>query len=264
MRVINFQEMLHSNVGRHAAQEEYENLLANPTSKLARYRLTTLGLDPNQLLQRGLTPEDLLHAGNKMTRIVLGGRNVLDLPPVWRNSTAGRLLTMFKPFFFNQTKFLKDYVIKPALKGKDFRPLIYAAVMYPTLGEAIADLKYFVRGKGLDDRPDWDQFPADRIIDNIAQVGGFGITADIMDALNSGTPTTTYRFLTGPVVGDIVDLKRMLSGGSESLERGLLRRIPGVGPALSEWLAPPKKEYKTPLQKGWVTKKIEKVEDLVQ
>ena len=193
-----------------------------------------------------------------MAKIVLGGRTVLDLPPVWRDNAAGRLLTLFKPFFFNQAKFLKDHVIKPALRG-DIRPLIYASIIYPIVGEAVADIKNAVRGKGQDERPDWDKYPYDRIVDNISQVGGFGIAADVINSLTTGTPTTTYQFLTGPVVGDLVDAIQLLHSTWDTRERAILRRIPTIGPALSRHLAPPKHRKPSALESGKITKTIHKV-----
>lgn len=266
MKVVNFQEILHANVGKHSTLDEFSKLAADPKNTGARLRLKTLGLDPDTLLEKGGPDEqDLLTAGYKMSKIVLSGRTALDIPPVWKNTMAGRLLTMFKPFFFNQAKFVKNYVLMPALRGEDFRPLLYASIMYPAVGEAVADLKNFVRGRSQDDRPDWDEFPADRVVDNISQVGGFGIASDVLGALTTGTPTTTYQLLTGPVVGDVVDLVQMLRGTWEQKERGVLRRIPGVGPALSRYVAPPKNpNTKYGLARGPITHGARHVLELFQ
>ena len=258
MRVINFQEMLHANVGKHAALSEFASLLEDSSNTKARIRLQTLGIDVDQALERGqLNEEDLQRAGYKMAKIVLGGRTVLDLPPVWRDNWCGRLLTLFKPFFFNQSKFIKDHIIKPALHG-DTRALIYASIIYPAVGEIVADIKTAVRGKSQDERPDWDKYPYDRIVDNISQVGGFGIASDVINSLTTATPTTTYQLLTGPIVGDLVDAVSLLHGSWEQRERAILRRIPTVGPALSRHLAPPKHRRKGALESGVVTRHIEK------
>lgn len=262
MRVINFQEMLHANVGKHAALAEFSNLMENPKNTNSLLRLKTLGIDVASALERGnLNDEDLQRAGYQMAKIVLGGRTVLDLPPVWRDNWAGRLLTMFKPFFFNQSKFIKDHIIKPALRG-DVRPLVYAAIVYPAVGEIVADIKGAVRGKPQNERPDWERFPYDRIIDNISQVGGFGIASDVINSLTTATPTTTYQLLTGPIVGDIVDAVSLLHGTWETRERFFLRRVPTIGPALSRQLVPPKHRRKGVLESGTVTKTIEKGKEL--
>lgn len=259
MRVVNFQEMLHANVGKHAALAEFESLAANRNNSNALIRLRSLGVDVDSALERGsLSDNDLLTAGWKMSKMVLGGRTVLDLPPVWRDNWAGRLITMFKPFFFNQTKFIKDQILKPALRG-DTRALLYAAIVYPALGEAVADIKNFVRGKDQNERPDWDKFPFDRVLDNISQVGGFGVASDVINSLTTGTPTTTYQLLTGPVIGDVVDAVHMVNTTWENRERGIIRRIPTIGPALSRHLVPPKHRKRGALERGVVTKGIEKV-----
>ncbi len=259
-RLINFQGMFHASLGKHSAIDEFAKLMENPNNTGARLRLKTLGFDVDELLERGtLSEDDLLRAGNKMDHIIMGGRTVLDLPPMWKTSMAGRLLTMFKPFFFLQAKFIKNSVLMPALRSKDrdIRPLLYAAVLYPTVGELATDLKHLVRGRTMDERPDWEKYPYDRVIDSLSQVGGFGIAADVFGAMTSSSPTATWRFLFGPVAGDAVEAVGLAKAGWETKERAVLRRIPTIGPALSRYLVPPKHRTKGVLERGTVTKTIE-------
>src|SRR5258708_6812319 len=258
-KVINFQEVLHANVGKHAALADFASLLENPHNQNALMRLRMLGVNVEEALERkSLNDDDLLRAGYKMAKIVLGGRSVLDLPPIWRNNWAGRILTMFKPFFFNQSKFFKDQILKPALRG-NIKPLLYASIIYPALGEAVVDLKNFVRGKNQDERPDWNRFPADRVLENLSNVGAFGVATDVMNSMTTATPTTTYQLLTGPVVGDAVDAIGLVQDTWEARERFFLRRIPTIGPAVSRYLVPPKHRKKGVLESGTVTKTLEKV-----
>lgn len=258
-KVINFQEQLHVNVGKHAALNEFQNYLKTNSSN-SIMRLKSLGIDPAAVAARGtgLSEDELKLAGYKMSHIVLGGRTVLDLPPVWKTTTAGRLLTKFKPFFFLQTKFIKDQILKPALRG-DMRPLIYASIAYPLLGEAVADMKTIAKGKSLDDRP---QEVLDRVIDNIATVGGFGMAADVMNTAWTGGQATTLEFLVGPYFSDLAHAINFPAASSDQKERELLKRIPGVGPALARHLVPPKHPYKSLLERGTATKMVDKVEDM--
>lgn len=257
-RVINFQEQLHVNVGKHAALDEFQQYMKNPTTNNI-LRLRSLGIDPVAARERGsLTQDEILKAGYRMSQMVLGGRTVMDLPPVWKTSPAGRLLTKFKPFFFLQTKFIKDQIVKPAMRG-DMRPLIYASIVYPLVGEAVADLKGLARGKSLDDRPNWDKFKIDRIVDNISNVGGFGMAADVLNTMWTGGQATTLEFLTGPVYSDASEMLNFLSMKQEQKERFLLRRIPTVGPYLARHFTPPKHPYKSPLERGVITTTIDKM-----
>ena len=107
---------------------------------------------------------------------------------------------------------------------------------WPTLGEVAADVKMLARGRDLEDRPD---NPLARVLDNVSQLGAFGILQDTTTALTSGSPLTTYQFLTGPAFGDVVETMTLPGASAEAQKRYFLRKIPIVGPALVNTLAPP-------------------------
>lgn len=268
LKATGFNKMIHGqhifvgNLGKYSAISDLNLLKKDAGNKNAWQRLATLGINVREALNRGqLTPEEEQQAGRKLTNIFLGGRTVLDLPPSWKDNATGRILTMFKPFFYNQTKIIKDFVVKPALRG-DMKPLLYALAVYPTMGEITYPLRSLLAGRNPNDsRPDWDEHPYDRYIFDVSQAGGFGMMADVANALTSATPESTYRLLTGPVLGDIVDLSRLiLHPHFKNLEKELLRKIPVIGSALAEHFAP-SKHHKGLLEKGTITHGIEKVFD---
>jgi hypothetical protein len=86
--------------------------------------------------------------------------------------------------------------------------------------------------------------------------------SDVVNSVTTGTPTTTYQLLTGPVVGDIVDAVHMLNTTWDSRERAVLRRVPTIGPALSRLVVPPKHRRKGALERGVITKGIDKALDM--
>lgn len=248
--------VLGANVGKTAAESEFSKLAKNSTNTFARRRLATLGIDVDAALRRGsLDTSDKAKAGFVFANKTMLSADSFSLPEVWRDSAAMRVLTMYKPFLFLQTKFVRDEIIKPAIAG-DLRPLIWAAVTFPAFGEIAGDIKMLARGRDQKDRPDFNKYPADRVLDNIAQIGGFGVAFDVTNAMAAGTPVQTYSFLNGPVVSTGVDILTM-PGKTKSQNLSLaLRRIPVVGAATAEAVAPPKKRVPGPLQRGVVSKAL--------
>jgi hypothetical protein len=260
--VVSFQEALYANMGKLSAIEQFGKYTKNPDTQTL-LRLKTLGIDAKQAVARGgLTEQEVQTASHQLARISLGGRTVLDVPLLWKSTAAGRMLTMFKPFIFDQGRFVKDHIIKPALRseGRDLRPLMYAAILFPTFGEITADVRKWAHGQSLDDRP---KHYLDRIAEDLSQVGSFGMLSDMLNVMWSGQPGGTLEFLGGPVASDAEKLfdapKKLFShDGRGQLEKEFLRSIPTIGPALSRHLFPPKRPYKNFFEKGGLTNMVKK------
>lgn len=255
-------------VGKNGATSEFEKLLRDPSNTLARRRLNVLGIDVDSALRRGsLDSGDLTKAAYTFSNKSMLTADAFSTPELWRNSPFGRIMTMYKPFLFLQTKFVRDEILKPALgigMKQDLRPLLWAAVAFPTLGEIAGDIKSLARGRGMEDRPDFGKYPADRILDNISQVGGVGMAYDVTNAMAVGSPVQTYSFLNGPVISTGVDLATLLRSTSTSKQADtlakqrasfLLRKIPVIGSAVTEAVVQPK-HAPTALQRGVVSKKL--------
>ena len=161
-------------------------------------RLLDLGLDPKGIVERGgnLTEQELLKAANKVSGDVNFWGDALSLPEFWK-SPAGRYLTQFKSFAFQQTKLVKDHLVKPAMKG-DWGPLTRFALLAPVGGEIIGDVKALVRARGRR-----DQSSAERILEDYAQGAGFGLAYDAFNATKYGTGGT-MGFALGPSAGGTV------------------------------------------------------------
>jgi len=263
MRVIG------SVVGKTSAENEFAKLLEDPANTYARRRLNVLGIDVDGALKRGaLDNNDLNKAAFVFSNKSMLNADAFELPGNWKDGWAARMLSMYKPFLFLQTKFVRDQILKPALgigMKQDLRPLMWAAVTFTTFGEIAGDIKSFARGRNMEDRPDFSKYPADRIVDNWAQVGGLGIAHDMTNAMAVGTPVQTWQFLGGPVLGTGVDLLQMMmparTKGQEASktrqrESFFLRKIPMIGPLAAEALASPSKREPGPLQKGFISKKL--------
>jgi len=258
-----------SNAGRESAEANFATLLKNPDNVGARSMLQTLGVDFREALKKGsLSPDDLLTAARRTSDITQFTSSIENLPPAWKTDPRIRVATMFKTYGFQQTKFMKDYVFLPATRG-DVKPLMMAAILFPTVGEIIKDTSELARRGTLKERPDWSRHPYDRLLENAMAVGVLGITYDTMRSLSYNDQTPFWRFLGGPVLGDVVDVAKMLtsfdSRRSHPLDRmtdqakqKLTRSIPVVGPRLyEEWFGRYHKQPPFGFKAGVVTKFVE-------
>jgi hypothetical protein len=162
-----------------------------------------LGIDPGEVVAQGgaLTNEQLLIAANRVSHEVNFWGDALSLPVFYR-SAYGKYLTQFKSFGFQQTKLMKDHMVKPFMKwvegkpGGDPGPLTRFAILMPGGGEAISDLKALARAK---ERPD---NVIERFAENIANAGGFGLMADGIRATDFGV-SGVLGLMVGPTGGDV-------------------------------------------------------------
>ena len=255
-----FNRLLSANMGKHMALDTFDDLVANQANHIARVRLKSLGIDANKALKSGgLSQDDLLLAGKKLSDQTQFRSTALDLPVAWRGHPGMKILTLYKNFAFNQTRFIKDFVLKPAFQHGDMKPLMYMAILFPTFGEIIADTKVFLRRGTLKDRP---KYFLDRMIDNMAQVGSLGIMEDVQRNVFSGDPLKVFTFFLGPVSSDVSDFVRAFGSKNKgrAVARQLTRRIPVIGPIAGEALFHrPGRRPRGPLQRGFVTKAVRKV-----
>lgn len=259
--VERFNRVLSSNIGKEFAFDAFDKLVANPASQEARAAFRLLGIDADKALKRGaLSLDDLLQAGKRLSDTTQFRYTGLELPQMWRSHPLGRLLTLYKQFAFNQAKFIKDFVVVPALHG-ELRPLIYFSTVFPIAGELVGDIKNVARHGDLSRRPE-GRFILDRIYDNYLQVGSFGVLADMMYGMASGDDSKMLRFLAGPVLSDAADTQKALAAvwtkqdPWTEVSKQVLRRVPGVGPIISSSMFPSKTKTKDWLQKGTLTRAV--------
>jgi hypothetical protein len=212
-------------------------------------KLTELGLDPVKIIKRGgyLTEEEHLMAANTVSMDVNFWGDSLSLPEFFR-SPVGRYVTQFKSFGFQQSKLIKDHLIKPIIQHGDWGPFTRFVIAMPMAGEVIADAKALVRAN-------YRRFTAGqsegitRILENIANAAGFGLVYDAYEATKYGN-SGSLGFIAGPIGTDTAKMMSAvgeLSRGKpkkmarEMIEVGLpaatlmptLRNIPGLTPAVA-------------------------------
>jgi len=229
-------------------------------AKLER-KLMELGLDTERIVAKGgwLDNKELALAGQAVSGDVTLWGDALSLPEFFR-SPYGKYITQFKSFGFQQSKLVKDHMLKPLAKG-DWGPVTRFALTMPLGGELIADLKALFRARqarfGLGDEPDAYTM---RVAENIANAAGFGLAYDAFEATRYGM-SGSLGFFVGPIgseaakgmtaAGELVrgDPEKMMRFG---IEAGLpaftalaapraLPVIAAATPALSNILLPKRK-----------------------
>lgn len=253
-------------VGASFVEQEYGRYLANPKDAKAIVNLRMMGIDPAEVQKLGgLQQGHLMQAAKKMSDLTQFRSDALTLPPRWvgQKDPLIKLAVMYKQFFFHQAKFVKDQVLKPAILEREFKPLIYMTLLFPTLGEMVADMNEVARKGNLKDRPGFDKNHwLDRLIDNYAAIGGFGIMADMVHSFAMPNADAAFRFVVGPVISDTIDISRIpfMAHPVQEIEKKILRSIPVVGPIAAHKEFPPRRSQpKSPLQRGVVTRELNKL-----
>jgi hypothetical protein len=222
-------------------------LLQKQYGKIAG-KLQDLGIDPKDVVTQAgiLTKDQFLKAANSNAFKANFWGDALSLPRAL-NTPEGRFFFQFKSWGYQQAKFIKDTVVKPAMRG-DYGPLTRWLAGSQLSGEAIADLKAMARQQK---RPSG---AIARIMQNEAQGSGLGILDDVLGAITRGD-AGFYGLAGGPTMGDIasgVEATKELGQGHPkkaerfAIQRGLPLLSPVIGPgaamfapAMANALVPP-------------------------
>lgn len=232
---------------KHYINKTLARLEKAPTSSSAKtYRrmLGELGIDADKALKSGVTQDQYLTAGFRVSDSTQFTTHRSKLP-FFYHSPEVKALLQYKSFMFFQTKFIKETVFGEMKKG-NLKPLALFLTVYPAMGEIVGDIRAggqnaIIAAFGGDVRrvrP--DSFLA-RYIDDMAMVGGVGILSDLLYYLRQGQ---LQKWLTGPTVGLFSDLGKagfdlMRKGDWDSLGKMIVGRIPVVGQPTSKVLFPP-------------------------
>ena len=192
-------------------------------------KLLSIGIDPRDIIAQGgrLTTDQKLLAANSVAFDVNFWGDSLSLPAFFK-TPHGRVITQFKSFAYQQTRFIRKSVIEPWVKYGDSGPALRFALLIPLGGEAIADIKSILRNKPRTD----DQ--AVRLLENIAQAGGFGLVADAYLQATRGM-SSLASFAVGPAYTDVLSgvnaLAEATEGNPKKAGEQLVRSAPGIAAA---------------------------------
>jgi len=201
------QRKLAANIGRVYAEDligtwakvrfNYQN---KQVSKLAQGKANRIAKQMKELgipLNRTVNNTDMYRAGLRFSNEV-NFRNTADKMPLWAQTPYGRMATKFKSFAFNQTKFVKNSIIKPLLRGNPMPALWYASAA-AGMGMGVDEFRRMLKG---DDR----KFSmTERYFRGITMVGGIGLAQDIISNL-SRDPNKALAGMAGPAASDIFKL----------------------------------------------------------
>ena len=251
-KIRQFNLVLAANSGKNYAMELADKLMRDPANKEALTMLPIMGINPASAV-RGLSPDDLLMAGQKVASLTQFAHNPLNLPIMWGKNPFMRTLTMYKSFVYNQTKFGVDYGIKTAYKaGKLPQNLAYLTLVAPLFGELVGDAEMLAQGRNPNERVNMLQKSTGikndavaRYLENLTRVGHMAMFFSVLSSFNRDNIT---GWLGGPVVGDIEDanrvVRRLAKGGKKNREyatKSALKRIPVVGAPLANTIYKEKK-----------------------
>lgn len=195
-------------------------------------KLLSIGIDPRDIIAQGgrLTTDQKLLAANSVAFDVNFWGDSLSLPAFFK-TPHGRVITQFKSFAYQQTRFIRKHVIEPWVKYGDAGPALRFALLIPLGGEAIADIKSILRNK-----PRTDDL-ALRMLENIAQAGGFGLVADAYLQATRGM-SSLASFAVGPAYTDVLSGLNAIGEASQgNLKKGAeqaVRSAPGVAAAAGQ------------------------------
>lgn len=200
---------------KHINNAGAQKSLNNQIGKLEQ-KFLELGVDPTRIMKNGgmLDEQDIARAMQKVSTDVNFWGDTLSLSDFMK-SPWGKVFTQFKTFGFQQAKFMKKWVVEPALKG-DAQPLIRAMLILPAGGDLINTVKRTVRRQDLE--PDAKK----RLLEGFAAAGGFGVLSDTINGLNHGL-SGGLSLMAGPAITDLVsagvDLTNLTQGEGEGAVR---------------------------------------------
>jgi len=200
------QRRLGANIGRVYAEDLVEKLAKIKAGKIVGKRANKIKRQAKEMgipFNRAVTDTDMYRAGLRFSNDI-NFRNTPDKVPLAWQTPYGRLLTKFKSFAFHQSRFIKDNVIKPLLRGNP-APLIWYAGAGAGIGMSIDELRRVVKG---DDR---EFTETERYLRGLTSIGGIGLLQDLIT-----TGATKEGGLAAAIAGPgISDAGRLLIGAKK-------------------------------------------------
>jgi hypothetical protein len=212
------------------------------TPSLRKRGLT--GNDVADYLRTGALPREALdRIGLRAAEATQFATHYQDLPLLWRSPWA-KVALQFKTFAYNQTRFMTNEVLKPALKwwatgGKegDVRPFLRAAPAFGIGAPVIAELRRSARSLAGRE-PERSDDPTLQYVQDAFAMGALGVAGDLADR---ATSRRLLDWVVGPSVADVTGAAEAAAdvvkdaykgedlGIGERIAKGALRRVPFAG-----------------------------------
>lgn len=188
-----------------------------------------LGLSLDDAIWRGgLTVDEQFRAALKLSDVTQFRVRPFDLPTFWSHPNAS-LFRMLKTFSFNQARFVKDSIMKPALRGEDFRPAAFFLTGFPSVGAGVGAVRTAMKGR--DPFAGEDSLPA-QYVAAMGWVGGVGFLGDFIRGV-AGGERTLIELAIGPTLSEAIEgvgalASTVRKGSPEPFLKWQLRQTPFV------------------------------------
>ena len=177
--------MFAGNAGPHVL----EDALKNPFNKFNKTRLLDLLITPERVarvMDKGITPEDIKIAQNRFAKITQYTYRPEDLPPAWRDSFWGKLVTMFKSFGIQHLEFLEKYAFK---NPKRIPSWLLATIAFVA---PVATVRRIIKGRDI---------TIGGVLKDTFALALLGIYSEMIEAVQYAGGITHWA--AGPLFGDI-------------------------------------------------------------
>lgn len=218
--------------------------------------LEDLGLDAASIAERGtLTDAERVRAGRIGVERTQFYVDPQDLPG-WASSPVGRVVSQFRTFGYQQSRYLGREILTPLVRDRNPIPLLTYLAVGTALGVPVDTAYDVASGRGVKDNP------ADIALGGLARAGGLGLAGDVYrGARNIGTlppemaVARTVGLVGGPFVSDAANAVGATAAAASSLRqkpgsqahpftpmmRTAFGLVPIAGPLLQNTFAPYKK-----------------------
>ena len=179
-----------------------------------------MGIDADRLTGKTikLVEEDFLRAGNIVSKNSQFLSDPLNLP-AFASSPSGKVLTQYKNFAYNQTRFINRQLRDPNISiAKKTRTVLIISMLFPMSGEVTSDIRSIITGR---QRPTkvWDRY-----LENIMNAGAFGLAGDLWV---SAKYSSFIESLAGPT---LTSTGKLVEAHYQTISQGK------IDPAAKEWL----------------------------
>lgn len=243
---------LAANIGYEYTKKMASRLAKNPGDKFAAAELKSLGLDPAKA--SSMTERDLLIGSKRFNDQTQFRSRPLDIPSWMSDNPYTGNMAQFKGFTSQQGRLLAKETLDrlrsgtPGDKARAVRNLAIIAAVFPAAGEVTNNINSFIQGRKRDTKG------IERYLENLTQVGGTALGADILQSAKYGEgdqggsiaknvigPTGATAAGIGQTIIDANNKGKLTDSG----KRFLIRQLGGgVGSMLAPRLVPYKNERK--------------------
>lgn len=233
--------------GEFTVLEAFDDQLANGMTPKLELAFRRHGIDPASLKGlKQLTPEMIKTAQYRAAQATYFMRSGLDTPYPWSQNWMSRTATMYKHFGYNQGRFVVSAIndsfrVSPE---EGIKTVAILSTLYPIAGYAVAKVEDAINLRPAPTNAQEKDAFYSEYISAIGHAAGFGIAYSIF---RSAKRNALADYAIGPIPSTITDFAQDILNAptSESRRRKLgrdtLRRIPLVGPGISQELLPKKK-----------------------